>query len=396
MGFGLAADKELARAFTLRAVELGMSSALGGDIRLELAAGTTVLVGKNGAGKSAILERLSEAFTNVWSVARSSQPDPGRLLCDFDIDEWTLRYRCAWFPRDEAIRERVTGLSVARIEEKCSVLASDEEEVVLWSVDDGSLVRNDGTSAEIPPGRTLVNCWMMLRRKQFTFNSMVGPLFNWFSSSSLMRIPVARVRQKVVAPAQLPDKEPLSSLQSLAYDLARRQKEFPDQYEELLEIGRRTKVFDRIHIKRYLDPDNQASAESREDFVSVAIDDIDVGLLSDGTLRAIRIFMSLVDPEIRFLMIDEPESAAHPGLLSRLLAELDAYTDGRQIVLATQSPQVVNWARPDAIRLVERQDGATRVHGLDAETLARVERYLHDDDSLGSFIYGGGIDGLAR
>lgn len=395
MGFGSAADKESARALVLRAVELGMSPALGGDIRLELAPGTTVLVGKNGAGKSAILERLSEAFHNVWGVARSTQPDPGRLLCDFDFDVVALRYRCAWFPRDEAIRERATGLAVARIEESCSVLAPDEEEV-LWSVDDGSLVRNDGTSAEISPGRTLVNCWISLRRQKFSFNRVVGPLFEWFSSSNLMRIPVERVRQKVVAPAQLSGKEELSSLQYLAYDLARRQKELPDQYEELLEIGRRTKVFDNITIKRYLDPDDRSSAESREDFVSVAIDDIDVGLLSDGTLRAIQIFMSLVDPEIRFLMIDEPESAAHPGLLSRLLAELDAYTDGRQIVLATQSPQVVNWARPDAIRLVERQDGATRVRGLDAETLERVDRYLHDEDSLGSFIYGGGLDGLAR
>ena len=184
-------------------------------------------------------------------------------------------------------------------------------------------------------------------------------------------------------------------MQHIAWQLTRWQEELPDIYEEIVELGHRLQVFDNIAIKRYVDPDKNAPEASRKDLISISVDGVDLGLLSDGTVRAIRISMGLVQPGVSLLMIDEPEAAAHPGLLSRLLAEFEAYSDDRQIVIATQSPQVVNWARPDAIRLVERQDGHTHVRSLDAATLERVERYLHDDDSLGSFIYGGGTDGIA-
>jgi hypothetical protein len=396
MGFGSAADKELAQKLTLRAVGLGMSPALGGDIELELAPRTTVLVGKNGAGKSAILERISRAFVNVWGSAESSQPDPARLACEFQYDGLPFRYRCTWASREEPggkQPELEKDLAVARIEETCALLDPDEQ--VLWTVDDGLLVRDDGTSAKIPPGRTLVNGWYSIKRaKDFSFHYIVGPLFEWFSSTSRIDAPEARVREEVLVLAR-PSGRQQTLLHWMAYNLARWQEALPGEFGEFVNLGRRTKVFDNITIKRYLDPDRGPSAPNRKDFVSVDIDGVDLGLLSDGTLRAIRIFLGLLDPEIRFLLIDEPESAAHPGLLSRLLNEIDAHSDDRQIVLATQSPQVVNWARPDAIRLVERQDGITRVRGLDAATLERVERYLHDDDTLGSFIYGGGIDGLA-
>jgi predicted ATPase len=399
MGFGSAAEKQVAQELTLRAVELGMSPALGGDIRLELAPRTTVLVGKNGAGKSAILERASSAFINVWGMAKSSQPDPGRLSCEFQLRDSTLfRYRCIWSPRQEPVSDEPVlekDLAVARIEEACALIEADEQ--ILWSVDDGVLVRDDRTSTKIPLGRTLVNVWFFNRQEQdFTFHYIVGPLFEWFSSVSYIGAPIARarrVREEVVVLAR-PSGAQLEPLQWLAYNLARWQVELPEEFEEFVEIGRRTKVFGDIAIKRYLDPDSGASLQNRKDFVSVAVDGVDLGLLSDGTLRAMRIFMGLLDPGIRLLLIDEPESAAHPGLLSRLLAEIETYSSDRQIVLATQSPQVVNWARPDAIRLVERQEGSTRVRGLDAATLERVERYLHDDDTLGSFIYGGGLDGL--
>ena len=47
--------------------------------------------------------------------------------------------------------------------------------------------------------------------------------------------------------------------------------------------------------------------------------------------------MWLLFPELKLVLVEEPETAVHPGLLSRLLAEFDAYASDRQIVLSTQS-----------------------------------------------------------
>jgi predicted ATPase len=127
--------------------------------------------------------------------------------------------------------------------------------------------------------------------------------------------------------------------------------------------------------------------------VRVLVDGTDLGLLSDGTLRAAEILMWLLLPGVKLLLIEEPETAVHPGLLSRLLAEFDAYTGDRQIVLSTQAPQVVSWADPLAIRLVERRAAHTEVRRLRDDEVERLAGYLHDEGTLGDFVYSGALDG---
>ncbi|HEX4419247.1 MAG TPA: AAA family ATPase, partial [Kofleriaceae bacterium] len=149
---------------------------------------------------------------------------------------------------------------------------------------------------------------------------------------------------------------------------------------------------DEIKVKLYRDPEAGPDAH-RRDLVRVLVDGTDLGLLSDGTLRAAEILMWLLFPGVKLLLIEEPETAVHPGLLSRLLAEFDAYTGDRQIVLSTQAPQVVSWADPLAIRLVERRAAHTEVRRLRDEEVARLAGYLHDEGTLGDFVYSGALDG---
>src|SRR6185437_989775 len=59
----------------LRAVEVGGWPGLGGDVRLELAERCTVLVGKNGAGKSLLLGGLHlAAHAAAWGLAPVGVP----------------------------------------------------------------------------------------------------------------------------------------------------------------------------------------------------------------------------------------------------------------------------------------------------------------------------------
>lgn len=77
------------------------------------------------------------------------------------------------------------------------------------------------------------------------------------------------------------------------------------------------------------------------------------------------------------LLLEEPETGIHPGLLQRVLAELEAYSTERQIIVSTHSLALVDWARPDDIRLVERTDGTTSVRGLSDDERARLMSKLH-------------------
>src|SRR5262249_4081231 len=149
---------------------------------------------------------------------------------------------------------------------------------------------------------------------------------------------------------------------------------------------------EEIRVKLYRDPETVPPSR-RRDVASVLVDGTDFGLLSDGTLRVIEILVWLIMPELKLLLIEEPETAVHPGLLAKLLAEIEAYSADSPIVISTQSPQVVSWADPLAIRLVERRSGRTEVRRLRDEEVARLSGYLHDEGTLGDFVYSGALDG---
>lgn len=46
-----------------------------------------------------------------------------------------------------------------------------------------------------------------------------------------------------------------------------------------------------------------------------------------------------------------------------------------------------------AIRLVERRSGHTEVRSLRDDEVARLSGYLHDEGTLGDFVYSGALDG---
>ena len=91
------------------------------------------------------------------------------------------------------------------------------------------------------------------------------------------------------------------------------------------------------------------------------------------------------------LLIEEPETGVHPGLLAGLLDTIDAYTVDRQVIISTHSPQVVSWAQPQELRVVTRQEGKTQVRPLSEQQVALFLKYLHDQ-TLGDFVYSGALD----
>lgn len=113
--------------------------------------------------------------------------------------------------------------------------------------------------------------------------------------------------------------------------------------------------------------------------------------LSDGTLRCIALFTALgqpVDSLPVFLSIDEPELGLHPaalGILAGLVRSVSAHT---QVLLATQSPALLDLFEPHEVVVAERQEGATVFRRLEPEKLeAWLEDYslseLYDKNILG-------------
>ena len=159
-----------------------------------------------------------------------------------------------------------------------------------------------------------------------------------------------------------------------------------DSYQEFVDLARRVGVLEDVDVKIYKDP--APSAGHSRDLAWIEIDGKNIGLLADGTLRVLETLADLVEPRATLLLIEEPETSIHPGLLHRLLAEIDSYTLDRQVILSTHSLIVVDWAHPSDIRLVERTEGQTRVRALNDREVTDVAAYLDDQGTLADYIYG--------
>lgn len=117
----------------------------------------------------------------------------------------------------------------------------------------------------------------------------------------------------------------------------------------------------------------------------------DVSDLSDGTLRAIALFTALGQPSYRcpsFVIIDEPELGLHPAAIGIFAALVRSVSEHSQILLATQSPALLDEFEAEEVVITERKDGATSFRRLDPVALAQwLEEYslseLYDKNVLG-------------
>lgn len=94
--------------------------------------------------------------------------------------------------------------------------------------------------------------------------------------------------------------------------------------------------------------------------------------ISDGTLRFLCLATLLLQPvEIQpsLILIDEPELGQHPAALTVLAEMLRTASDGRQVVVATQSADLVSELAPEDVVVVDRKDDASVFRRLDGDDL---------------------------
>ena len=100
--------------------------------------------------------------------------------------------------------------------------------------------------------------------------------------------------------------------------------------------------------------------------------------LSDGTLRFICLATLLLQPshlQSKPTIIDEPELGLHPDAVTLLGALLRRQSSERQLIVSTQSADLVSQLEPEDIVVVERRDGESVFERLD---LDRLDDWLKD------------------
>ncbi|WGG51941.1 AAA family ATPase [Rugamonas sp. DEMB1] len=106
-------------------------------------------------------------------------------------------------------------------------------------------------------------------------------------------------------------------------------------------------------------------------------------VLSDGTLRFICLTTLLLQPKSLLpdtVLIDEPELGLHPFAINMLADMLQEVAESKQVIVSTQSVELLNAFNPEDVIVVQREQDASVFKRLDAKELAD---WLADDYSLG-------------
>jgi predicted ATPase len=94
--------------------------------------------------------------------------------------------------------------------------------------------------------------------------------------------------------------------------------------------------------------------------------------LSDGTLRFICLATLLLQPrdlQPPMILLDEPELGLHPYGINVLAALLKEASTEKQLVVSTQSADLLSGFAPEDIVVVSRSEGASTFERLDPERL---------------------------
>ncbi|MBX9891545.1 MAG: AAA family ATPase [Chitinophagaceae bacterium] len=92
--------------------------------------------------------------------------------------------------------------------------------------------------------------------------------------------------------------------------------------------------------------------------------------LSDGTLRFICLCALLMQPEPpSTIIIDEPELGLHPAAINKLSAMIKSASEFAQIIISTQSTNLLDQFNPEDILVVEREHDQTVFKRLSEEEL---------------------------
>jgi predicted ATPase len=175
---------------------------------------------------------------------------------------------------------------------------------------------------------------------------------------------------------------------NLAAFLMRLKHKFPDNYQQIVNTIRLVAPFFADFVHR----DNAETLQLEWLEIGNLDTPFKAHVLSDGTLRFICLATLLLQPFQLMndtILIDEPELGLHPYALTVLADLIKRASEKKQLIISTQSVELINHFSAENIIVVNRINDASTFKRLDAE---RLKSWL-EDYSLGELwtqnVFGG-------
>lgn len=362
----------------------------------------TVLVGRNGSGKSNFLDALGFIGDSLRSSLDHAVRERGglRLICRHSIDhprsfeievEITLdggvpaTYAIKidskakggefWVAREKLVvgSARVSPLEHSKTSMRfvAEESAAPYHSPAWYEVEDGEVVSS--SLRDMPPAapdRLYLVTASGLRQFRPAYDALVSMGFYNLNPETMKR-------------PQSPDAGELLHRDgwNIASVIARLERDAPDLEERVVEYLR--KIVPGVQDFRRIELGPQETvqfhqevqgAQSPWSFYAMA--------MSDGTLRALGILIAAFQPtgrhRVRLVGIEEPETALHPAAAGALIDALREATAHTQVLLTTHSPDLIDGLdfERDKLLVVHSHGGTTELAEPDQASLTSIKDHL--------------------
>jgi len=372
---------------------------------LQLNEPITALVGKNGVGKTNVLQAIE------WLAKTVIRPEPVEVhsfyrerspLClstliklDNSCYDYLLQYKQP-DPFKNAKKDD-------RLQETLSVTENGGPKTVLFRRDGEKVLLGDRlTSIRVNRSTPAIGALSSLLPTSDSLQAHLQKLIDSISSVSYYPLvwpkdqsdiidesQYAKWRAAYVSDGTIPD--------PVGFRLLYMWKEDNELLEEFQSImgSEGLGLIDSFEVRGLREPHPGEAKESGETlFLLLFVPSRGVGgsgnpfyfrNLSAGTQRIISMIVSLLFDKRSLVLIEQPEDSIHPGLLRKLLDTIRSYSDRTQVVFSTHSPAVLDMLRPEEVQLVSSPEGQTQIRQLSADEVSSARQFLQDEGSFSDF-----------
>jgi len=345
----------------LKHIRVGGFRGIGAPVDVELGP-FVALVGPNGAGKSSLVDALRLIADATWLGLPSALEAQGGFA--------RVRHAAADDPRSPVTialelqlgqKSASYALRLAPVEEHRYRVEAEEGRVgdTAFSVRDGAWQGPSGTSPRVDPEHLALGLVGGDARLKELLEAVRGMESYSFSVEALRQLAARSGRMRMdrrgLGWAAVLDEQPATAWKA---DL-------------LAVLTRLTGDIDDVEVQRLSGfPIARFHHRSTGRFLEASQE-------SDGTLRVAGMVTALLQrPAPSLIAIEEPEFAVHPGALGLLVDELRAATARTQVLITTQSSDVVDLLSLDELRVVSSTSTGATIASVSERQRAIVEERL--------------------
>jgi predicted ATPase len=343
----------------------------------------TILVGRNGSGKSNFLEALQffrDAFTLPLSILLTLRGRVAPLRKDLNVPcELEIEMELGDGKRATyGVVFTESGLDVAPLSsETLEIRGADDKVAAYFHVKDSLLIESSVNHA--PP---------MTMGHPYLANVAGFPEFRAFFDA-IIGLEVYQLNPESMRPFQPSDGRKILSPsgENIAGVVRRIESEQPGLMERIK--GYLASIVPGIDVKSA----SVGPVDTLEFRQTTPDSDLAPPLypinMSDGTLRTLGTLVAVAQlamkpPFVRLVGIEEPETALHPAAAAALMGAMQEASVSGQVIVTTHSPDLLDRVDFDSDRVlvVEMRDGETVIGSINKASLEAIKEHLFSPGEL--------------